>query len=303
MSEAIEPGRCARLLARIPPPLRVRIIPMPGTTRGGRDLDEGSGLSTHPSDRVTISGRKWLLDGVPLEFTFAPRGTHRRPAAPPLDEGFAQLPLLFPEPEMELMLREALTLDQQLMVHVAGYPSARDMLEAMQRTGGSAVWTRRRVRFEHGDGLFPDLLDKATALGVVVVQNPSHLSFFGPGAFQKAQPLRSLLRANIPVALGSDGPANPFLNVMFAVVDKSRPSEAMTREEAVVAFTRTSAFAEQAEGDKGTLEPGKLADLAVLSQDLFSVPVPEIPKTRAVLTLVGGRVVYDAGVLHAAAAR
>ena len=55
----------------------------------------------------------------------------------------------------------------------------------------------------------------------------------------------------------------------------------------------TSAYAEFAEHDKGSLEPGKLADLAVLSQDIFTVPAKELPKTRSVMTLVGGRIVYD----------
>lgn len=60
----------------------------------------------------------------------------------------------------------------------------------------------------------------------------------------------------------------------------------------------TSAYAEFAEKDKGTLEPGKLADLAVLSQDIFTVSASDLPKTTSLLTLVGGRVVYDAGILH-----
>jgi len=58
--------------------------------------------------------------------------------------------------------------------------------------------------------------------------------------------------------------------------------------------TRGAAFAEFAEADKGTLETGKLADLAVLSQDIFTVPLPELPKTMSVLTLVGGTTVYEA---------
>lgn len=66
----------------------------------------------------------------------------------------------------------------------------------------------------------------------------------------------------------------------------------------MIAYTLTSAYAEFAEKDKGSLEPGKLADLAVLSQDIFSVPTAELPKTQSVLTLVGGKSVYDAGVLH-----
>jgi predicted amidohydrolase YtcJ len=56
----------------------------------------------------------------------------------------------------------------------------------------------------------------------------------------------------------------------------------------------TSAYAEFQEKEKGTIEPGKLADIAVWSQDIFTVPAPELPKTVSVLTLVGGRVVYRA---------
>ena len=102
-----------------------------------------------------------------------------------------------------------------------------------------------------------------------------------------------MLAARIPVALGSDGPTNPYLNIMFASLDPNRPSEAITREQAVVAYTLTSAYAEFAEKDKGSLEPGKLADLTVLSQDIFTVDVSDLPKTESVLTMVGGKVVYD----------
>jgi predicted amidohydrolase YtcJ len=73
-----------------------------------------------------------------------------------------------------------------------------------------------------------------------------------------------------------------------------KPQEAITREQAVTAYTLTAAYAEFAEKDEGSLEPGKLADLAVLSQDIFRVPPGELPKTEAVLTLVGGKIVYDA---------
>jgi predicted amidohydrolase YtcJ len=78
-----------------------------------------------------------------------------------------------------------------------------------------------------------------------------------------------------------------------AVSDPNRPSEAMTREQAVIAYTLTSAYAEFAEKDKGSLESGKLADLAVLSQDIFTVDASELPKTESLLTVVGGKIVYD----------
>ena len=91
---------------------------------------------------------------------------------------------------------------------------------------------------------------------------------------------------------------NPGLNILFAQIHPARPGEGITREEAVTAYTRGSAFAEFAEQEKGSLAVGKLADLAVLSQDIFSVPPPELPKTVSVLTLVGGKTVHDSGVLR-----
>lgn len=75
---------------------------------------------------------------------------------------------------------------------------------------------------------------------------------------------------------------------------RARSSEALTREQAVEAYTRGAAFAEFAEADKGTLEMGKLADLALLSQDIFTVPLPELPKTESRLTVVGGKIVHEA---------
>lgn len=108
------------------------------------------------------------------------------------------------------------------------------------------------------------------------------------------QPLRSLLAAGVPLALGSDGPASPFLNILLAVTHPVTPGEAITREQAVEAYTRGSAWVEFAEREKGTLAPGMLADLAVLSQDIFTVEPARLPATASVLTIVGGRVVYDA---------
>jgi predicted amidohydrolase YtcJ len=192
----------------------------------------------------------------------------------------------------------------QLLLHVNAYPATAAMLNAMQSAGGAQIWAKQRVRFEHGDGLTPDLIPRAKEMGIVVVQNPTHLAFVNvnpdlSGHFEKikAQPLRSLLAAGIPVALGSDGPTNPYLNIMFASLHPDRPSEAITREQAVIAYTLTSAYAEFAERDTGSLEPEKLADLAVLSQDIFTVDVSDLPKTESVLTMVGGKIIYDAKVI------
>ncbi|HET7452282.1 MAG TPA: amidohydrolase [Thermoanaerobaculia bacterium] len=300
MSNAIAPERCVALLEKVPTPIRIRVIRMPPTSPSGRDIQEGRPAPRSSSLLVTASGTKWMLDGTPLERTFEARDAGQHRSGMPFETLFSGLSLTFPPAEIEKMLRESLQDEDQLMVHVFGYNSAAAMLNAMQATGGIGVWPGRRVRFEHGDGLFPDLIPLAKKMGVVVVQNPSHLNVapIFPGLFlEHAQPLRSLLAAGIPVALGSDGPTNPYLNIMFASTHPNRPSEAITREQAVTAYTLGSAYAEFAEKEKGSLEPGKLADLAVLSQDIFTVPTPELPKTTSVLTLVGGKVVYDASVL------
>ena len=294
MSNVIEPERTVTLLAKVPTPIRVRVIRMPLTSPSGRDTAEGRSLPRNPDPRVTVSGTKWMLDGTPVERTFEARDERR--SGMPFETVFSDFGLTFPGVEIEKMLRESLQNNDQLAVHTFGHNSAAAMLSAMDATGGPRVWAGRRVRFEHGDGLFPDLIPRVKEMGVIVVQNPSHLDVLTifPGlSLTRAQPLRSLLSAGIPVALGSDGPINPFLNILFASTHPDRPSESITREQAVIAYTLTAAAAEFAEKEKGSLEPGKLADLAVLSQDIFTVPAPGLPKTRSVLTLVGGKVVYD----------
>jgi predicted amidohydrolase YtcJ len=298
MSDSLAPQRAVKLLEQVPTPIRIRIMRMPGTSPEGRDTSEGWPAPEISNPLITVNGMKWMLDGVPIEGTLTPRRDSIDTA-----EMFSVLPLSFGEKEMSAMLHESLQHNEQLMVHVSGYPSAAAMLSAMKTNGGSKVWNGKRVRFEHGDGLFPGLIPAVKEMGIVVVQNPTH--FNGPAmapeivaemARVKGQPLRSLLEAGIPVALGSDGPMNPYLNIMFASIHPDRPDEAISREQAVIAYTATSAYAEFAEKERGTLAPGKLADIAVLSQDIFSVPAPDLPKTTSVLTLVGGKIVYDAGV-------
>lgn len=301
MSNAMTPERCVALLEKVPTPIRVRVIRMPGTTPAGRDMQEGRPAPSTSNPLITVSGTKWMLDGTPVERTFEPRDSARHGADVAFETIFSDFGPTFPPAEIHSMLRESLrSRDDQLMVHVFGYNSAAAILHAMQATGGRDVWAGRRVRFEHGDGLFPDLVPLAKEMGVIVVQNPSHLdvvTIFPRLSLERAQPLRTLLLAGIPVALGSDGPMNPYLNIMFASLHPDRPSEAITREQAVIAYTLTSAYAEFAEKEEGSLEPGKLADLAVLSQDIFKVPVADLPKTESVLTLVGGKVVYDSRLL------
>jgi predicted amidohydrolase YtcJ len=295
LSYVMSPARAVSLLKALPTPIRVRIVRMPGTTPAGRDIKEGEGVPLHPSSMITVSGSKWLADGVGIEGTLTPRGEWHLPAKPPYDDLEANLPLEFPPSEYKAMLQESLSRNEQLLIHVSGNRSAETILDAIDQTGGAKIWASRRLCFEHGDGIFPDQIARIKQDGIIVVQNPIHLApIVPPGviAFEKAQPLKFLLAAGIPLALGSDDPVNPYLDIMFATNPGNRPSEGITREQAVIAYTLTSAYAEFQEKEKGTIEPGKLADIAVLSQDIFTVPTPDLPKTQSLLTMVGGKVVY-----------
>jgi predicted amidohydrolase YtcJ len=125
---------------------------------------------------------------------------------------------------------------------------------------------------------------------------------YGPERTALLLPFRSLLEAGIPLAIATDGvpnipPLNPYLNIMLASAYPGKPGESLTREQAVIAFTRTAAYAEFAENSKGTLEPGKFADLAVLSQNIFQVPLDKIPKTESILTITGGKIAFTTGIL------
>jgi predicted amidohydrolase YtcJ len=97
-------------------------------------------------------------------------------------------------------------------------------------------------------------------------------------------------------------PGNLFLDLFFALIQPTNPAEALTIEQAVIAYTKTAAEAEFQEQWKGTLERGKLADLVVLCQDIFTLPPPAIIGTQTLLTVVGGKVVHDAGACRAPAA-
>jgi predicted amidohydrolase YtcJ len=192
----------------------------------------------------------------------------------------------------------------QVLFHSVGDAAISTVLDALELTGGTA-WVNRRPRIEHGDMMFGNDIARAAELGVVVVQNGTHLGLtplyaqrFVPDVFAQLEPLHSLLAAGVHLALGTDGigrPLSPFLDMMLLTIHPTHPSEALTIEEAVTAYTSGSAYAEFQEQNKGRLVPGQLADLAVLSQDIFHASPFALPATYSMLTMVGGDVVWDAG--------
>ena len=196
--------------------------------------------------------------------------------------------------------------EDPLAVHAFG-DAARSRRTSPRSSAAAApeVWRAKRPRIEHGDMMAPDLIPRVKAMGMVVVQNPTHFTFpeifltrYGKERLAWMQPMKSLLDAGIPLAIGSDGPMNPFLNILAAVTHPTNPHEALTREQAVTAYTAGAAFAEFKEQEKGQLAPGMLADLAVLSADVFTVSRSEMERIKSVLTMMGGRIVHETGAVR-----
>jgi predicted amidohydrolase YtcJ len=291
-----KPAARVEQLSRVNAPFRVWVMPFAQYETGQkrRRLQQVT-VPASVADRVTSHGEKWVLDGEPVHRTAPMR-------APYADDPTTSGQTDYPDADVRAILSEAVQHNLPLMIHVTADRSTEQLLNQMDATGGENVWANRRLRIEHGGGLMEDLIPRARKLGVVVAENPIYLGEplkpLGPQRAAVWTPCRSLLEAGIPLVLASDGRPdfpflNPFLNMQIATTYPSHPKEAITREQALIAFTRTAAYSEFAEDRLGTLEVGKQADLAVLSQDIFKVSNEDLPKTESVLTIVGGKIAYS----------
>jgi predicted amidohydrolase YtcJ len=236
--------------------------------------------------KVRVEGPKWMVDGTPIEQNSLQRvayvdrpGWHGRSN--------------FTDEQLREILQLALARPTQLALHVVGDAETDRVLKMMEQLAPVATWRA------NGDGIGRDVFEKAAQLGLVVIQNPTHLAIppiAGKKVLDHEIVLKSFVNAGIPLALGSDGGVaeqNPFLNLMLAVLVPSDPSEALTREQALTAYTAGGAHAEGQDQRKGRLAPGFTADLAVLSQDVLTVSTSRLPATTSLLTMVDGEVTVE----------
>jgi predicted amidohydrolase YtcJ len=221
--------------------------------------------------------------------------------------------LLYPVAELERLVLAADAAGFQLAVHAIGDRANSLVLDAFEKAARANGGRERRFRIEHAQVVRKADLARYRALGVIASIQPSHCiddmrwaeKRIGPARARDAYNFRSFLAAGIPVAFGTDWfvePLDPRLGLYAAVTREYPgggppggwfPEEKISLDEALDLYTRGSAYAEFAEGVKGTLEPGKLADLAVFAADLFTLPPRQILTTPVDLTIVGGRVVYE----------
>jgi predicted amidohydrolase YtcJ len=274
-------------------PLRVRVIRFPPSGPAGRHIGEGASLARQQTPRIEVSGTKWILDGTTVE----------RGAA--MVDGYADDPqsrgrMNFNSHEIREMLRENDRSGDPLLLHAIGTHAVGEVLDAAEALNHGDGWAEKGLRIEHGDGLNRADIARVRALGIQVVQNPSHFlatEIYRPrfGDACEYAAFRQLVEAGVPVGIGSDGPLNPFIGLMAAVLHPARPSEAIDMEMAVRAYTWGSAIAEGKGDHKGLLAPGYLADLAVLSEDIFTIDPAHLPDCSSVMTIIDGHVVHETG--------
>jgi predicted amidohydrolase YtcJ len=221
--------------------------------------------------------------------------------------------------ELRPMLEEALRRGIQVETHAIGDRTNRTILDLYEDALKAVPPEQRKIleprwRVEHAQILDPADIPRFAKLGVIPSMQPSHAIsdlFFAPARLGMnrlagAYAWQSLIKSGCIIPGGSDAPVErgePMIEFYAAVARKSvkgfsgagwHPEQAVSRNQALKMFTIWPAYAVFEENDKGSIELGKLADFTVLSQDIMRIPEPEILKTRCVMTVIGGDIVYNA---------
>jgi predicted amidohydrolase YtcJ len=201
----------------------------------------------------------------------------------------------------------------QIAIHAIGDRGNRIVLDAFEEAGKVNQRRRTRHRIEHAQFIHPDDFRRFTDLGVIASMQPCHLLsdlrwapvILGPSRYGEAYAWDSMLKAGATLAFGTDYPVeilNPMRGLYAALTREFEegspeggwvPTEKIGIADAIRAYTWGSAFAEYEDHRKGTLAPGKFADLVVLSQDITHIPARQLLNTEVLMTLVGGKIVYQ----------
>ena len=221
--------------------------------------------------------------------------------------------------ELRPMFEEALRRGIQVETHAIGDRANRAILDLYEHAFKAVPPSKRKIqeprwRVEHAQILTEQDIPRFAKLGVIASMQPSHAIsdlFFAPARLGMerlagAYAWNSLLKSGAIICGGSDAPVErgePMIEFYAAVTRKSVKGEsregwhleqAVSRAQALKMFTINAAYAAFEENDKGSIEPGKLADFTVFSADIMKIPAPEILKTRCEMTIIGGEIVYGA---------
>ena len=260
-------------------------------------------------DFIKLGGVKAFADG---SLGSATAWMYEPFADDPANRGIP-LPLMSPPAKMESLAKGADQAQIQICIHAIGDRAIAEILDIYVRLGGGNP-AARRFRIEHAQHMRPQDFARFAKLGVIASMQPYHAIGDGRWAEKRlgherarwSYAWRSMLDAGAPLAFGSDWPVAPLSPILgiYAAVTRATldgkhpggwfPEQRLTVEEALRAYTQGSAYAAFQENDKGSIIPGKLGDVVVLSDDLFTIPPAKIKDAHAVMTIVGGKIVYRA---------
>ncbi len=204
----------------------------------------------------------------------------------------------------------------QIFTHAIGDRAVRLTLDAYENAAKVNGTSDRRHRIEHIETITAEDIPRFGKLGVIASFQPLHAypnddtllvwaRNAGPERAQRAWAWHSVESSGGVLAFGSDWPIvtlNPWEGVQNAVTRQTVegepkegfvPKERISLEDAIRGYTLGAAIAGHREKTEGSIEPGKLADLIIVSQDLFKIEPTEIGKTQVLLTMVGGKIVYE----------
>ncbi|MHB1071191.1 MAG: amidohydrolase [Gemmatimonadaceae bacterium] len=267
-------------------------------------------------DTVAARGRgdAWLHIGGLKGFVDGSLGSHTAAMlAPftdaPTDSGF----LVTPPAELEAWTRGADAAGLQVNVHAIGDRAIRTQLDIFERVAREHGARDRRFRIEHAQHIAPADVARFGALGVVPSMQPYHAiddgrwadRVIGAERAKGTYAFRSLLDSGARLAFGSDwfvAPPTPLEGIYAAATRATLdgrhpggwvPEQKITVEEALRAYTTGGAYAEFAEGEKGMLRTGMLADFAMIDRDITRIPPAQVREATVLLTVVGGQVVFE----------
>ncbi|HEX5606332.1 MAG TPA: amidohydrolase family protein, partial [Candidatus Binatia bacterium] len=198
-------------------------------------------------------------------------------------------------------------------VDVGGDDAADRWLDVLEQINASTPLTQRRIGFAGLETATPETLARIKKLagGIIVddrlvLTGESYAEQWGRDKARRAPPLRTIVDSGMPLGAGTSGfqssAFSPILSLWWLITGKTvagsplrAPSANLTRSEALRAHTIGNAWFTFEEGRKGSIEVGKLADLAVLSGDYLTIAEDQIPTLESILTIVGGQVMYAAG--------
>ena len=285
--------------------LRTRIVAQVPLSDWARLRDEvlkhGRG-----DDWLRIGGLKGFVDGSLGSHTAAMLSPF---SDSPKDSGF----FVTPPDSLYAWTKAADAAGLQVMVHAIGDRAIRAQLDVFERVAKENGPRDRRFRIEHAQHISPADITRFGTLGVVASMQPYHAiddgrwagKVIGAERSKGAYAWRSLLDAKATLAFGSDwfvAPPTPLEGIYAAVTRRTFdgktpngwvPEQRITVEDALRAYTRGSAYAGFQDGQLGVLRVGMLADLVMIDRDLTKIAPATIGEARVMLTVVGGRVMFD----------